>query len=521
MKNGMLAFIVVAATLACAKGEVVAPSQYWNLPEEVPGGRPPNGHFVSPSGSSAGDGSYQHPWNLATALAQPATVVPGDTIWMMGGTYTGPFVSKLTGTSTKPVVLRQLAGQRATVDGRFEIDGSYTYYWGFEVMDSDPKRVTTIAGSDPADLPRQNVTVFVLGPFNKIINMVIHDLGDGLFAGSAAQGLEITGSVFYNNGWEGPDRGHGHNVYLQNQYATKVVTDNVLFNSFSEGLHMYGTDAAYLYNFDVEGNTIAGSGSPVAAKFGLSSNILLQGAGGKMAHFVFKANNIDHTDGTSIAVGLNTPGGAQGQDVQFLDNTVHGQAQFNEMDGYVVTGNTFTTGGSPLATQNVLVSLRLATGQSLSANRWDSNKYAAPSTSTQDPFYLVNGTTSAATYKFAGWRTATGYDGVAQYTSGSLAGSQVSVRPSKYEPGYATIICWNWSAASTVAVDLSTVLRGGDRYEIRHVYDLFGSVVASGVYGGGSVNLATTGYNAPAPIGYGVTPPSTSSYLNVFIVRKK
>ncbi|HEX8848343.1 MAG TPA: hypothetical protein VF761_02330, partial [Gemmatimonadaceae bacterium] len=167
MKNGMLALIVVAATLACSKGEVVAPSRFAQVPEEVPGGSPPNGHFVSPSGTSAGDGSYQHPWNLATALAQPSSVVPGDTIWMMGGRYAGPFVSKLTGTSTKPVVLRQLPGQRATVDGRFEIDGSYTYYWGFEVMDSDPKRVTAISGSDPSDLPRQNVTVFVIGPFNK------------------------------------------------------------------------------------------------------------------------------------------------------------------------------------------------------------------------------------------------------------------------------------------------------------------------------------------------------------------
>src|SRR5262245_511716 len=58
-------------------------------------------HHVSPSGTPAGDGSAGNPWDLTTALAGPASVMPGDTIWLHGGVYgdggPAPFTSDLTG----------------------------------------------------------------------------------------------------------------------------------------------------------------------------------------------------------------------------------------------------------------------------------------------------------------------------------------------------------------------------------------------------------------------------------------
>src|SRR5438309_1624314 len=47
--------------------------------------------YVSPSGTAGGDGSLANPWDLQTALWGPATVKPGDCIWLRGGTYTGSF----------------------------------------------------------------------------------------------------------------------------------------------------------------------------------------------------------------------------------------------------------------------------------------------------------------------------------------------------------------------------------------------------------------------------------------------
>ncbi|HEX6966248.1 MAG TPA: hypothetical protein VF166_10640, partial [Gemmatimonadaceae bacterium] len=142
-------FAVVGCTL------VDAPTGLNQVPD--PGQATGVGYYVSPNGSAVGDGSKASPWDLQTALDQPGKVVPGDTVWMLGGVYSNSahdFVSKLSGTANAPVVLRAYPGERATIDGRLDINGSYAYYWGFEVMDSDPDRVTTLAGSRPADLPR-------------------------------------------------------------------------------------------------------------------------------------------------------------------------------------------------------------------------------------------------------------------------------------------------------------------------------------------------------------------------------
>src|SRR3989475_6909279 len=47
-------------------------------------------HYVSTSGTSDGDGTLSHPWDLGSGLAGAAgKVQPGDTIWLRGGTYRG------------------------------------------------------------------------------------------------------------------------------------------------------------------------------------------------------------------------------------------------------------------------------------------------------------------------------------------------------------------------------------------------------------------------------------------------
>lgn len=473
--------------------------------------------YASPTGGTVAAGTLASPWSLATALSHPGVVQPGDTIWLRGGVYRADFISRLTGTADRPIVVRQSPGERATVDGRLEIDGSYTHYRDFEVMYSDTRRVTSIAGSDPGDLPREYKTVFVTGPFNKLINLVIHDLGDGIFSGLSAEGLEIYGSIIYNNGWRGPDRGHGHNVYLQNQVPTKYLTDNVLFNSFSSGLHIYGSSAAALWYFSIEGNTIFESGSPVAREFGADVNVLHQGAGGKFGRSVYRRNSIYHRVGSEYSFVFNGAGDTPGEDIQFLDNISQGRAQFHEVRRYVVTGNKLTTGSAPLSGQTMLMALRMVSGEPFSSHVWDRNTYAAPS-GDQVPFYLVQG--SASNLTMDQWRKVTGYDANSSYTVGRFTGADVVVRPNRYEPGRALVTCWNWSGYGSLAADLSSVLKVGDRFVIHHVYDLFGTPLVSGTYGGGSVSIPQTAITPPTPVGYDYTPPATGPGFGVFVVRK-
>lgn len=474
--------------------------------------------YASPTGSMIAPGTQASPWSLETALGHPGLVQPGDTIYLLGGTYKGDFISRLTGTAQRPIVLRQAPGARATIDGRFAIEGQYTYYWGFEVMYSDPRRVTSLSGSDPVDLPREFKTVFVTGPFNKLINLVVHDLGDGIFSGMSAEGLEIYGSVIYNNGWRGPDRGHGHNVYLQNATPTKYLTDNVLFNSFSSGLHIYGSDAASLYYFSIEGNTIFESGAPVASTFAADRNIVHTGAGGKFGRSVYRRNSIYQHDGTNYSFEFNSPGDTPGEDIQFIDNISQGRAQFHEVRRYTVTGNKMTTGSAILSGQTMLLALRMAPGESFASHTWDRNSYAAP-LGDQVPFYLVNGEASGNT--LSQWRATTGYDVNSSFTNGKFTGADVVVRPNKYEPGRALVTCWNWSNAGSLAVDLSTVLKPGDRYEIRHVYDLFGTPLVSGTYTGGSVSIPQTTVAVPMPFGYSYAAAAPGPGFGAFIVQKQ
>ena len=399
------------------------------------------------------------------------------------------------------------------------LTGSTIFIGSFEVTDSDPLRVTATAGSRPADLPRNMVTVFVTGPFNKLINLVVHDLGDGLFSGSTAEGLEIYGSVFYNNGWIGPDRGHGHNLYLQNQNATKNVIDNVLFNSFDAGLHIYGSDVAYLWNFNIEGNTIFDSGDPAVGTFSTSLNILQHGGNGNYGRSVYRDNSIYQRDGRDFALAFNTAGGIPGQDIKFLKNIVHGQALFYEMNGYTITDNKFTSGTNPLSGSSVLVGLRMIVGQPYTSNTWNGNRYATPAGGTQDPFYLVG--MSSAVYKFPLWQSTTGYDAGGSSTYGEFPGADVIVRPNRYESGRAFITCWNWNGASTVNVDLSSVLKPGDQFEIHHVFDLVGAPILTGTYDGGPVSIPQSTLTPPPPLGYKASPTMPDNRFNVFLVQKR
>ena len=75
--------------------------------------------YVAPAGSPSGNGSIGSPWDLQTALNQPSAVHAGDTIWLRGGTYTGHFTSNLNGSSSTPIIVRQYAGERATIDGNY------------------------------------------------------------------------------------------------------------------------------------------------------------------------------------------------------------------------------------------------------------------------------------------------------------------------------------------------------------------------------------------------------------------
>jgi hypothetical protein len=239
-------------------------------------------HFASVDGVASGDGTSDRPWDLATALSgASARVVAGDTIWLRGGTYSGTFRSSLTGTAGNPIVVRQYPGERATIDGSITVNGRYAWYWGFEVANSDTG-TRNVMGLDSHC------------PGCRFINLEIHDhSGNGLGMWSEGPDQEAYGNVIYANGFRGQDAGHNaHGIYGQNRIGTQRILDNIIFGQFGYGLHIYGSDAATLDNFVIDGNTAFDNG--LGGQLGMSGGMDYQVGGDTPLHDLVFTHNFSY-----------------------------------------------------------------------------------------------------------------------------------------------------------------------------------------------------------------------------------
>jgi hypothetical protein len=394
-------------------------------------------------------------------------VNPGDTIWLRGGTYAGIYTGRLVGTSSSPIVVRQYAGERAIIDGGnsngaaiFVIQGSYTWYWGFEVMSSNTDRVSTVSGSSPpgSEIPRgEGVMIDQSSPHPglKFINMIVHDARQGFSFWDQAQDSEIYGCVIYYNGWSAPDGGHGHGIYVQNQTGTRKITDTILFSGFRYGIHAYGSATAYLNNLDIEGNTTFNAGN----LGGTARNFLLGGEAGLVAQNPLVKNN-------------------------YMYRLAGGSDDFNM--GY---------NGS--CSNSTVTSNYISNGTSLGN--------CLPVSMTGNTFY---GSISGFTQSQYPSNT---------YYSSRPTGVKVFIRPNAYEAGRANITIYNWDLVGSVNVDLSGILSSGDGYEIRNAHDFFGSPVVTGTYTGATIAIPMTGLSVAAPVGWAAPPPSGPEF-GVFVV---
>ena len=235
--------------VADAGGEVDSAQVTVREPGPGPGPGPTSGWQVSPTGLPAGAGTAASPWSLAYALGgADGRVEPGDTVWLRGGTYEGTYTSRLVGTAQVPVLVRQWPGERATIDGSLLILGSDVWVWGIEVINTDPVSLDVQA-------------VNLMAPRGKLINLIIHDAsGDGIGAWVEAPDAELSGNILYNNGRVGSTLGRAaHGIYSQNQIGSKLIRDNVVFQTYGYGLHFYA-EQSFLRDFTVDGNVLFENG---------------------------------------------------------------------------------------------------------------------------------------------------------------------------------------------------------------------------------------------------------------------
>ena len=466
--------------------------------------------YASPSGSPLGDGSRSKPWDLQTALSQPAPVTPGSTIWLRGGRYTGGtdragFLSKLTGTADAPIVVRQAPGERSIVTNSLDVTGSYTWFWGFDVTSA--RQAAT--GTDYEYLVGGHA-----GTGNRLINLVIHDGANTGVASftplyTTATQTTIYGCLIYNNGTH---FNLDHGLYLQNDVATGTVTvtDNIVFNNEAFGLHVYSAPAdGRLSGLDIEGNVLFGNGS-ISTPVNRNNEILIGGT--PAANDIVVRNNFTYREAAAgfspykVAAEIGYIDGSKTNgDVVLENNYFVGGFYINRWASGTVRGNLVYDYTGPM----------VLTDSSVSGQTWSDNRFYGGST--RSTWQHAPNAPAA----FRTWEAQTGLTDVGRYEGSGAPPTLVIVRPNQYEAGRANIIVYNWAQQSTVSVDLSAVLNPGDRYVVQNAQDFYGSPVASGTYQGGSIQLPMAGITPPAPVGRAYSPPPvTGPTFNVFVVMK-
>ena len=431
--------------------------------------------YVSPSGSPFADGSKQAAWDLRSAMSHRAEIQPGDTIWLLAGTYSlsETLVSSLVGDPDAPIVVRAYPNQRARLDcvptagpACFEIGGAHTWYWGFEIFNSSNVREVT-AGGSAAD-PRGVGIHSRAGLGTRLINLVVHDVGTALFE-SQRSGIEIYGLIAYNNGWDGPGRSHGPGIYIRNRtdYPAKLIEDSIVFQNFRQGLQGFGSTPNVFSHFLVAGSVFFNNG---IGRDGFHRNLMFGNASADHVGNVFRHNL------TYFSPGL-------GAGSNMLGSPVGGCRELT------VEGNVFAHGPSRTALE-----INGCEAASVVGNFFYGQVQGVARTSDN---LFVSGDE---------WPT----------------GVQVFVRPNRYEPERAQLAVLNWDQQDLVAVNLSSLkIQPGSKLTIRSVQDLFGAS-QSMTYSAGLVAIPMTGWSAAKPIGLETKPlPPTLPELGVFILTWK
>ena len=330
--------------------------------------------------------------------------------------------------------------------------GSYTHFRDLEITNSAPER-HAVRGHG----------MYIVGHHNRIINLVVHDVGVGIgfWSTSVPDDSEIYGTVLFNIDWEGEDRGHGHSIYMQNNTGVKKLRDNIAFHSFSFGFQAYTQDGQ-INNLEYEGNLGFNHGT-LSARSGYKANYLLDGRQrGRDA--VYRENYSYYPEGSS----------GRATEIGYVVSCVNA----------IVEDNYFVGGSSSIVDCGSLV--------------MSANTISHPTPSSLPVDYPSN-----------------------VYYTGRPSGLHVAVRPNMYEEGRSNIYIFNWDHHPEVSVDLTgTGLNIGDAFEIRDVQNYWVPVV-SGVYEGGTVSIPMTGLAIAPPVGnVPIVPEHTGPELGAFIVKR-
>ncbi len=412
----------------------------------------------------SGAGTIGSPWGLLHAIGHDGTPAPGiaagDTIYLRGGTYrspdkTGGITSMLSGTSGNRITVRPYPGEVAKIDlwdlspgvgGDFldlALYGNYTDYIGLEILNSNTTiRYTTEPDHNLGNAIIGRGQININGTDNRVINCIVHDLNLGIGFWKEATGGELYGNIIYNNGWDTPTTNQWDNaIYTQNfNTATKLYTDNIVFNGFAFGIAAYGGASGPMQKMTFRGNILFQNGvAPGVGSHTIKPDFLVGGT--LSAGDIIIDRNYSYQTGTgSFQIGYEFGGS---------------NANVTVTNNYLYSGNC----------------------------NWPK------------PWSSI--TASGNTVKALTGASAPGFGFT---VNASPTGTFTVARPNVHESGRGHVAIFNWNGSSSVNVDLSSVVAVGSAYQIYHVYDL-ATPVTSGTYSGGAVSIPMAAKNPPVILG--------------------
>lgn len=477
--------------------------------------------YVATTGNSSANGSIAFPWDLITALNQPSGVLPGDTIYLRGGVYSGNFISNLNGSNGSYIRVIQYPGERATISdtrqyaggATLQINGSWTSYEEFEVTNSSAIRTSTSSSSfRPMGLQIQ-------APHTRILHLIIHDTGHGIGFWKEASDSEIYGCIIYNCGTQnspGNYNTHGHGIYTQNNTGVKTIEDNVIFNQFGFGLHLY-PNPGNVQGYRINGNTLFHNGILTGAQVRMN-NILVETYPPYPSDDIVIQSNRTYEDYTNIAH-------TSLYDTDVLTGGVTGSYGNILIDSNCFAGNSRAgfialNWDTAIFTHNFMYCRTETAGAILPVSAspadytWNFNSYYGLNAAAQ--FVFQN---NPAT-NFNSWQSLSGFDASGTYTNNSPNGYSVYQEPDRYTAGRSLITFYNWDSLATVSFT-PYGLNNGDAFEILDVQNIFGAPVFTGTFDSlnPAISIPTSYSSVATPLGWNA-PPHTSQVFNCYILRK-
>lgn len=384
-------------------------------------------------------------------------------------------------------------------------------------------RVTDISGSAPYN-GRNNGLDVTSGQGIRIINTVWHDLGGGFGVWKTAAGFVGYGNIIYNNGWDSPDRLHGHAIYTQNDTLFRLFSDNIIWSSFMNAINQYGSSNAVLDNMTWEGNVLYGrrilfGGGASINKLTLRNNFFYDQS--PEFGYTSKVNDGLTLEGNYIPLPIYLK---WWKNVTFSGNKVF------RRDYSCVLDMIFDTQAPP---------------SSLATYTFTNNQYyySDPSPTYQSEWstcWRVSDTGNQGNQFFSEWQalgmdvnskmTLVPYDASSGKPQMILPSPVIFLRKNDYDAKRAHLIIYNWSRSDTVTVpaqDLSGFLQTGQQYRLINVQDYF-TDQETGTYSGNGLEIAMTGRSVVKPIGYDEVeswyngpPPVQSTFpeFGVFVVE--